>query len=507
MITSQRLLLSVSLALGLSACTPAPEMLFAEGQQAFQAHDYHKAWIQLEEGLKQQPGNTEMQVLLASTFLKLGEGERANMRLQALPAELRATPRVRLMQSEADILRGQFDAALAGLADIDSAQADRLAALALVGKGDALKAAARFEAGLKRKDPGALLLASYARFVFERGDWNRAEALARRSLEVDPRSVEAMLVKADLHERRNQLPDSLAGFRAVRKLHDGNFAARLGEARVLAAMGSRDEALALAEELQAEAPKSAAVAAIRAQVAAQAKDWKSVRSTLQGFEKELPALPRAAVLYAEALVELGLPAQALIVLAPQFERQPGWRALRVLYGRALVDGGDPQRALAVIRPLADRPDATPDELRLAARIAKSAGDPVATRFAQRSEKPAPEWVGGQIALADKALRNRQWAEAEEAYLAIMQRLGPSNGMVLNNLAFAQGQLGKPQEALKHALAAAKLEPGNAAILDTAGALLVASGERERGIAMLRKAVSLAPDNASIRRHLADAGAT
>lgn len=507
MIPSPRLLLAASIALGLTACTPAPETLFAEGEQAFQAHDYRAAWIQLEEGLKQQPGNTEMQVLLVTTFLRLGDGERAHIRLQTLAPDLRATPRVKLLQAEADILRGEFDAALAGLSGMDSAAADRLVALAHIGKGDIVRAAAQFEAGLKRDDPGAPLLASYARFAFERGNWNRADDLLRQSLQRDPRLVDARLLQAELLERRNQLPESLAAFEAVRKLHEGNFDARIGQARVMAAMGMRDEALALAEALKAEEPKSAAVAAIPAAVAAQAKDWKSVRSTLQVFEKELPALPKPAALYGEALVELGLPGQALTYLAPHFERQPGWRSLRVLYARALNDSGEKQRALAVIRPLADRPDATPDELRLAARIAQGAGDPNAVHFAKRIEKPAPEWVGGQLALADKALRNQQWAQAEEAYLSIVKRLGPSNGMVLNNLAFVQGKLGKPEAALRNAMRAVELEPANAAILDTAGALLVANGKREQGIAMLRKAASIAPANAAIKRRLAEAEAT
>lgn len=507
MFASPRLILAASLALGLTACTPAPETLFAEGRQAFEAHDYRTAWIQIEEGLKQQPGNAEMQLLLVSTFLKLGEGERADLRLAALPADLRATPRVKLLQAEADILRGQHDAALSGLSGIDSAAADRLAALALIGKGDIAGAQARFEAGMKRPEPDAPLLASYARFAFERGDWNRADDLVTRALQGDPRLVDAMLVRAELLERRNQLPESRAAFEAVRKLHDGNFDARLGQARVMAAMGMKDEALALAEALKAEEPKSAAVAAIPAQVAAQAKDWKTVRSTLQVFEKDLPALPRPAALYGEALVELGLPAQALTYLEPHFERQPGWRSLRVLYARALEGSGEKQRAWGVIRPLVDRPDATPDELRLAARIAQGAGDPNAARFAKRIDKPAPEWVGGQLAVADKALRNQQWAQAEEAYLAIVKRLGPSNGMVLNNLAFAQGKLGKSQEALKNALLAVELEPANASVLDTAGALLVANGKREQGLAMLRKAASIAPGNAAIKRHLAEAEAT
>lgn len=502
-----RRLLCASLVVALGACTPAPETLFSEGEAAFQTHDYRTAWIQISEGLKQQPDNAEMQVLLVRAFLKLGEGERAALGIEAMSPELRSQKAVRLLQAEADVMRGRFDQALAALADIDSAAADRLSALAYIGKGEIASAVDRFEAGMKREESSALLLATYARFEFMRGNWNRADDLSAKALKLEPRLIEGMLVRADLFERRNELAESLAMFEDVLRIHAANFDARLGQARVLAAMGKGQDALAIAQDLQAEEPDSVAVATVRAAVAAQKNDWASVRSILQPFESGLATQADAAILYSEALTELGLPGQAIIYLAPLFEQQPGWRNLRVTYARALSENAETEKALAILRPLAERPDAAPDELRLATSIAEAAGDPDAARFERRIGSTAPEWVGGQIARADRALRNRQWAQAEEAYLAIVGQLGPSNAMVLNNLAFAQGELGKSKEALASALAAVELAPSNASILDTAGSLLIANGQRDRGIKLLQKAASIAPENPVIKRHLAEAGAT
>lgn len=504
--TPHRLLCAL-VVLSLGACTPTPETLFAEGEAAFQAHDYRTAWLQISEGLKQQPDNPAMQMLLVQSLLKLGEGERAALALQQMSPQMRAEPAAVLLQAEADVLRSRFDAALTGLEGLDNAEADRLSALAFIGKGDLAAAEERFKAGMKREDVSALLLASYARFEFKRGNWNRADELSAAALKRDSELIDAMLVRGDLLERRNELAASRAVFESALRTHPTSFDARLGHARVLAAMGEGKQALAIAEALQEDAPDSLAVAKIRAAVAAQKKDWAGVRDILQPFERGMPAQTDAALLYSEALVELGLPGQAVNILGPQFERQPGWRKLRVILARALSESGQPAKALAIMRPLAERPDASPDELRIATRIAKGAGAPDAARFEQRASKPAPEWVGGQIAVADRALRNRQWAQAEEAYLKIIARLGPSNAMVLNNLAYAQGELGKPKDALASALAAVELAPANASILDTAGTLLIANGQRDRGIALLRKAASIAPDNAVVQRHLADAGAT
>lgn len=500
------ILLCASLGLALGACTPSPDSLFAEGEAAFETHDYRTARLQLERGLDQQADNVDMQILLARTFLKLGEGERASLTIQALAPELRDQARIRLLQGEADILQGRHDAALDGLEGIESAGADRLRGLAYIGKSEPENAGESFELGLRREAPSPLLFATSARFELERGQWRRADDLSDEALKRDPQLVEGMLVRADLLERRNMLVESKQAFTDVLAVDAGNFDARLGLGRVMAAMGMEQEALDMAARLQAEAPDSLPVATIRASIAAQKNDWEAVRAVLQPFEAGLPGQPDAAILYSEAMIELALPGQALIYLAPQFDRQPQWRALRVLYARALQQNGEAEEAMAVLRPLAERPEASPAELQLVATIAEDAGDPDAPRFEQRAVKASPEWVGAQIARADKALRNRQWAQAEARYLEIIAQIGPGNAMILNNLAFAQGELGKSKEALKHALAAVEMAPANASVLDTAGALLIANGERERGKALLEKALGLDPGNAAIKRHLADAEA-
>ncbi len=65
-------------------------------------------------------------------------------------------------------------------------------------------------------------------------------------------------------------------------------------------------------------------------------------------------------------------------------------------------------------------------------------------------------------------------------------------MALNNLAWVAGQLKDPK-ALEYAERADKLAPGNPAILDTYGMLLVEKGDIARGVEMLQKAIAIAPN--------------
>lgn len=72
---------------------------------------------------------------------------------------------------------------------------------------------------------------------------------------------------------------------------------------------------------------------------------------------------------------------------------------------------------------------------------------------------------------------------------------------LNNLATAYQQEKNPL-ALEYAEKAYQLAPGNAAVMDTLGWILVEQGNITRGVPLFEKAVSLAPEVADIRYHLA-----
>jgi len=77
--------------------------------------------------------------------------------------------------------------------------------------------------------------------------------------------------------------------------------------------------------------------------------------------------------------------------------------------------------------------------------------------------------------------------------------------VLNNLAYAQDQVGNKAVALGYALRALRQAPTNPTVMDTAGWLLVQTGkDRDRGVTLLRAASAGAPGNVTIRQHLAAA---
>ena len=493
-----------AIALALAACSPSAETSFADGKEAFEAHDFRTARVALIAGLKEQPGNLEMRELLARTQIALGDGEGAAVTLQALSAEQRTQPVFAALIGETAVLRGQFDAALNAVEGQENASADRVRALALIGKKDLNGAAAAFAAGAERKPDDARLLAAYSRFVLASGDSPKAAELVKRAMSADPKSIEALMMRGLIAEVQGDPAVALGSYEAILKLHPANLEARLKKAGMLVTLERYEDARPLVASLYEENSKNREVDYLRARLAASEGDWREVRDILQPYEGEMRQSGPLRATYGEALLELGLPSQALGMLEPMLMENSASRKLRLLVARARLDAKDAPGAMEVINPAVMRPDATAQELALASRAAKATGDKRSVDFARRAKSPTPQWVGSELAKADRAMRDKQWQDADRSYSAILERTGARNALVMNNLAYAKSQLGDNDAALKLALEAVKLEPDNASVLDTAGWLLVQTGQREQGVAMLEKAVKISPGNEAAARHLAQA---
>ena len=74
---------------------------------------------------------------------------------------------------------------------------------------------------------------------------------------------------------------------------------------------------------------------------------------------------------------------------------------------------------------------------------------------------------------------------------------------LNNLSYLYSEgYGSPQAALRHALSAYTLEPGNPAVMDTLGYALLKNRRLDDARKVLEKVVTLLPNNPSVQYHLA-----
>lgn len=496
--------ISLSLLLVLAACSNSPEASLEQAEKAYAANDFATARITIAAYLTANPADRDALLLQARTLLALGDGDGAQAALEKLTKGQSASGELAELSAEAALLRGVPDVALTLLGQSKTAEAERLRALAALQKNDRKTAQTHFEASIAAGG-SARTFADYARFHLIAGAVADAEAMAAKAAEVDPNAIDTLLVQGQMAVRRGDLNKALGHYARAGKLYPVSLAALTGQAAVLGDLGRFDEMQPVIDRAAALAPKNPTVVFLRARAAAGRKDWAGVRTLLQPIEAGIGQADPLRVIYGEALLRIGEEEQAIAQLRPVLRAFPGHRDAAILLAEAMLTGGDARGALDVLKPFADHPAARNEELALAAKAAKAAGDPAAQRYAQRASQPAVEAAGRDLVYADAAMRAGNWAGAAEAYQRILDRTDGRNPLVLNNMAFAQLMLGNHPAANAFADRALKEAPNNPSVLDTAGWVrFKTGGDKAKARDLLRRAAGLAPGNSAIRAHLAEA---
>lgn len=489
----------LTLPLVLAGCSVSPQERAERARAAFASHDFRAAQVDIAAALSANPDDPALIELQARNALAMGDGVAAGAALERLPQTKRPKD-FALLTAEAALLRGLATEAVGALGQDSSPAAERIRALALLAQDDRNGAAKAFAKGAAGA-PDARLLADYARFSLMRGDVKQARILADRATKAGPDQIDSLLANAEVATAEGRLAETLAIYDRAAKAWPGNLAALAGKAAVLGDLGRTKEMEAILASL-AEVNGGGKVAYLQARAAAARGDWRTVRSLLQANEATLAGNDEATVLYAQALIQLKQPEQARAKLHPLLTRNPQSATLRRELAKAQLAAGDAKGAVETMRPFAEEQAADAEDLRLLAKAAAAAGDADSARLAERAKFPAPQSLAAALAQADTAIKQGNWGNAIAAYDRILATTDGKNPLVLNNMAYAQGQVGNHAKAIDFAERALREAPGNASVMDTLGWVLVQSGkDRARGLKLLREAAAKAPANAAIRDHL------
>ena len=491
--------------LAVAACSASPETLKAQADKAFAEHRYADARLHLIEALKASPEDRTLLLQQARTNLALGDGEAAAAVIARIAGGAKPSGELAELAAEAALLRGQDGAVIDFLAGSTSTEAGRLRALVALHKGDMAGAEAAFSAALQI-GTNARLLADYARFKLLAGDRPAASGLAARAREASADAIDTLLVSGQFAVSDGDLRTALGHYERATKIYPNSLAALTGKAAVLGDLGRFDEMDQTLARAATFAPKDLTVTYLLARSASARKDWPRVRAVLQPVDAILPAGHPSRLLYAEALLRLGNPAQAVSQLGTILREQPRNRRVRMIAAEAQLATGDAAGALATIAVVADQADARPEELDLAAKIAKAADSSAAESYAARRSSPAAQALLADLSEGDAAIRARDWARAIRAYERVQAATDGRNAMVLNNMAHSQFMVGNAAKARDFAAKAIKQAPDNGSVLDTAGWIeFKTGGDRARALDLLRRAAEKSPANPTIRAHLAEAG--
>ena len=482
-------------------------------------------------------GTPESQLDVASAYIAAGDLEKATQVLEAMPQGTGATGLQRETLLAAMLLRqGKPDEAVARAdALVKQSPSDPAArniaggVYAVAGKADRARAEWRRVIELKPDDVGARM--NLARLDLAEGKPDAAAAELQQALDKDPKNLLATLGMAAIAQARNDPREVERWLQKAAADHPDSVNVRMTQVQHY--LGLRDFALAkaAADDALRIDPNSAPAFNARGLAELGAGDVAAgIQSLKQAVEKApkggyQPNLARAYVLDRK-------PAEALAVLDGSLKEDPRQPVALALAMRVALQSRDLERAAGYMERLRRiEPDAPmtlrfegdlalaqgryKDSLGFYEKAAVSGGDGSLAIARYRAgiladvpqpQKPLEDWLQRQpndasviTLLAEQRQQTGDIAGAISLYERAVSA-APDNVMALNNLAGLY-QVRKDPRALATAERALAVAPGNAAVMDTVGWVLVEQGDLDKALPLLREAAKALPDLPEVQYHL------
>ena len=370
--------------------------------------------------------------------------------------------------------------------------------LALNGNTDA--AEQRFRTLLGDPDYAARAAFELARVAAAAGNDRDVLRWLQQSIEFDPEAIEPRIALSRTYVERGETDAAEAVLSGVTADDDeSDVALSMQRAAVRSATGDYEAALRILNELRREQPANAAIILQLGRVTYQQQDYEGAMDWFQRAIDRNPNSVAARAGLARAALQMGdfeTANENALYLQKEF---PSDATGFVLAAESHLRRGQPATAAEYFREAyAIRPERRA-AIRIAQVLGRSGADGWDTEILDWLER-APNDTSARFTFAN-VLQLRDKHEEAVIEFRRLAEVEPSNAAVQNNLAWSLFQLGDPT-ALDAAKRALELLPESAAIADTAGWIMVRTGQIGEGIALLRSAAEKAPDDPDILYHLA-----
>ena len=508
------------------------------GQVYLQMNDFPKASTYFEKASTLAPKSSGVRTGLGMSKLGLGETDSA-VRELALSTKLDATAvQPAIMLALTELKRGRFDQAMMALTELEKAEPDNatvhtLKGSILLGKREVARATASFEKALAVQPthfPATLNLVQLAL-------QDKKPDLAKQRLEAflakNPKHAFAMRELAALAQATGHGDEATTWLERAHGDNPDAVEPGLVLVRHYLQLGQKEKALPIIRKFQTVNPANADVLEVLGLVQLAHNDNAAA---LETYSKLVNVTPKSGT----AHYQLGLVHMALnnedaaaedfkkaAALVPDFfnaEMALGQLALRKRnYDQALQIGRQMQKSKALAAGGAvlagdalmgqKKPQLAYEEYQKSFAMAKNAPLLIKMHNAlqvagqqKQADALLAQWLQSQpndllvpTHVAEINLNKQQYKVAIGQFEAILKRQ-PKNAVAWNNLAFAY-QKENDVRALHAAEEANRLAPGQPALMDTLGWVLVERGDTKRGVPILQKAVALAPGVPDFRLHL------
>lgn len=516
------------------------QLLALMGEVYMQAGDYTQATDYFSRASALAPKAAELHTALGMSRLAQGENERATAEMETAVRLDTQSPKSGIMLVMTQLRLKEYDKALAAAKAIEKNQPDNplaqnLQGAAYLGKKDFASARARFEKALLIDPANFPATVNLAELDLQDKQPDTAKKRFAALLAKDKKNAQVMTALAKLAVSQGQLKEATGWLEQASAENPEALEPSLQLIAHYLNIGEKKQALLLAKKLQGansanpdfldslaqaqfandDKPSAldsyAKLATLRPDSALVQMRIASIHMSMKNLPEAADALKKALVLqpdYLDAQLSLaaveagrGNQEQALSI-ARQIQKHDRKSPVGYeLEGNLLMQHPE-QAARAYEQALAITPSGpllVKWHVALSQAGKRKQGDArLAGWLKEHPNDAAPRLYQAGLYLADK--QNRA---AIEQYQIVLKQ-APNYIPALNNLAWLYQQE-KDGRALEYAEKANQLAPDSPATQDTLGWILVEQGSNvARGVALLQKASGIAPEDAEIRYHLAQA---
>lgn len=216
------------------------------------------------------------------------------------------------------------------------------------------------------------------------------------------------------------------------------------------------------------------------------------------------AAGRGPVADMRQLVALGRVGEAIDIAQGIERANPGSPGAMMLVGDTLGAAGRWRDASEAYRRAANLQFSEGIALRLIDALRRAGDSAAALAVVNVFVTQYPKSIAARLLASDAALAGKQWDRAGGLLDGVRAALGDRNATLLNNLGWVRSNQNRGGDAVTLARAAYLLNPNSPPVAASYGWFANNTGDRATGVALLEKAVALAPDIPAYRARLAKA---
>jgi len=494
-----------------------PEVKALLGVALIQSGDAHAGEATLRDALESAAGNAAIRATLARHYLLSQQAQKSVDLLKQHPGNANDPTILRLLTSSY-IALGNMPMALETAQKIADTKPEQAAGYHVLGRTALI--AKKFDISQKALQHALQLQPGYRPAQFDLAQLlllqktpQAAESIYRELLRVNSSDaaaikgfINARVLQGDAVQGNAVLENNTARQLEADVIHVSDTdAARAVLAEYYLRKGSSDQAKRLLDSVNAPAPDSYA-AKIKQLVAQQDSLQLLQRGDFDGARQTafdgLRLNPRNSdLLTTLARIEIKAKSftEAEKIIGQIAQIEPGAPIIADLRASLASAQGEKAGAIAQLRTLWSQVKSDDTAFKLYQGLAENGDDAAATRFLQEWQAALPN---SDVPLFLQGMQLQQDGKKPQAvsFYETAIAKNPRNALALNNLALIYLEQGNTQAA---ALAekASVIAPGNPAILDTYGLILVKTGNKEKGLLLLQQALQLSPNNDDIKAHV------